>query len=71
MQLGAQLRDARPNAAPAKIGEEPFEPALDDDGMSNEAALYREFFRNAAERSQALLNPRFAIEATKLAWGRG
>ncbi len=38
------------------------------DGMSNEARLYRDFFRDVRERSRSALNPDFAIEATKLAY---
>ncbi len=38
------------------------------DGLSNEARLYRDFFRDVRDRSQSALNPDFAIEATKLAY---
>ena len=38
------------------------------DGLSNEARLYRDFFRDVRSRSQSALNPDFAIEATKLAY---
>lgn len=38
------------------------------DGLSNEARLYRDFFRDVRSRSQSALNPDFAVEASKLAY---
>lgn len=38
------------------------------DGLSNEARLYRDFFRDVRSRSQSALNPGFAVEASKLAY---
>lgn len=38
------------------------------DGLSNEARLYRDFFRDVRSRAQSVLNPDFAVEASKLAY---
>lgn len=37
-------------------------------GLSNEAQMYRDFFRGVRSRSQSALNPDFAVEASKLAY---
>ncbi len=64
------LQYDRRKAVVRLTGSDPRELDLSGalDGLSNEARLYRDFFRNIRDRSQSVLNPDFAIEATKLAY---
>ena len=64
------LQYDRRKAVVRLTGSDPRELDISEgsDGLSNEARLYRDFFRDVRSRSQSALNPDFAIEATKLAY---
>ncbi len=64
------LQYDRRHAVLRVAGSDPQELDLSgpSDAISNEAQVYRDFFRAVRNRSQPALNPDFAIEASKLAY---